>query len=95
VFKSFNHNRGFRNWNAEVEHIFNFIGLPHIYDSQLNCDVAQCTKLLVDKMKNEWLYECLEKPKLAIGRYIKYKDNSDSEDYVKSYMLRRKRSLLT
>jgi hypothetical protein len=45
---------GYRNWNAEVEQIFNFINQTGLYDSLSACNLTYFSYLLIDKMKNDW-----------------------------------------
>ncbi len=81
-----------KNWSREVKSLLAQIGEEDVYTNKSECDIDRITKSLNDSYHNEWRNNIQNKPKLRT--YILFKNNYDTEDYVKYCLPRLQRSLL-
>ena len=79
-------------WCNDVESIFDQIGLKHIYDDCVTCDIHECKRRLMELLQREFLEDIKNKPKLR--SYVKFKSEYATASYLCMGMSREKRSLL-
>ncbi len=80
------------NWSSEVKSIFNSIDLGQIFDDLHVCDIEDVYKKCESNYNERWQLGITLKPKLRT--YVTFKQNFDSEEYVKYCYSRHKRSLI-
>ena len=83
---------GIKNWSSEIEYILQKLDLLHTYNNMEVCDISIVKEKLYKLMQKEWVHEVKNKPKLRT--YVMFKDNLDTEDYVKYNFSRHSRSVL-
>jgi hypothetical protein len=85
-----NNNSG--NWCKDIECIFDQLGLKHVFEDRIECDISIVKDRLNMIRQRDFSDELSHKPKLRL--YCKYKNTINLENYVISGMSRSKRSLL-
>jgi hypothetical protein len=86
------HSKDIGGWCSDVESILDQIGLKHVYDECIVCDLRECERRLRELLQNEFLQDIQAKPKLR--SYIKFKQNFATEPYISMGLSRERRSLL-
>ncbi len=80
------------NWCEEIKLLLTKYGQQYAFNHKTKCDIDRIENGLENLYKEEWKNSILLKPKLRT--YILFKDNYDTEDYVKYCLPRLQRSLL-
>ena len=52
------------NWSSDIESIFDLLGLQHIFEDRVECDLELCKHKLNGLMQTEWETDVKAKPKL-------------------------------
>ena len=78
------------NWN--VNEILDSVNMLSSFNQKKLININEYKNRLQINAKTQWLDELHSKPKLRT--YMTFKDNINTENYVKSFMSRRRRSLL-
>ncbi len=81
-----------KNWSLELKDILYSAGLNQIYDNKIICNIDGAKCICVNLWNADWKISLPTKPKLRT--YVKFKENIETESYIKYCMLRRRRSLL-
>ncbi len=80
-----------KNWSLELKDILYSAGLNQIYNNRIICNIDAGKYICVNLRNADWKDSLPTKPKLPT--YVKFKENIETESYIKYCMLRR--SLLT
>ena len=80
------------NWNSYVNKILNSVNMLSSFYQKKLININEYKNRLQINAKTQWLDELRSKPKLRT--YMTFKDDIYTENYVKSFMPRRPRSLL-
>ncbi len=80
------------NWCHDFNSMLQSINMPEIFVNRTNCDITVLSNKCITLQENEWQSALPSKPKLRT--YVKFKDNFQTEEYVKFCYSRKQRSLL-
>ncbi len=70
-----------KNWCKEVKQIFELIECEEMFTNKLACNLTTVKNKCKDMQNVEWKHLLSTKPQLR--RYVKFKGNICTEDYVK------------
>ena len=79
-------------WCSEIKVILDKIGLIANFLNRQTCDINVCEKLLLNSHCTDWANKIKDIPKLRT--YISFKNQYETENYVKSYLPKQERSFL-
>lgn len=80
------------NWSSEMKVLFGKIGVD-CFNLKSVCDISHAVDALNNVMLDAWKKEIVKKPKLRT--FIQFKQDMETEDYVKKISSRHARSLLS
>ncbi len=81
-----------RNWSFEIKQVFNDINMINAFHNDDMVDIEVVQKCLHENMCHKWSQDILNVPKLRT--YVKFKQQYNTETYVKEIHNRKQRSTL-
>ena len=81
----------YNNWSSDIKSLLDRLDLEHVFENNRSCNITLFNDKCFKLTQENWLEQVNSKPKLRT--YKCFKSRVETEDYVKCFMSRAKRSL--